>query len=273
MAGTFFFANFAGMMNDATAAVPSRWDERTRRLLGDDAADALSRARVLVVGVGGVGGYAVEMLVRSGVGHVTAVDADAVDVTNLNRQIIATRDTVGVSKTAVMAQRARSINPEVDFVTLQTSVTPDNAAERLPPGYDYVLDCIDTVAPKVALLADCLANRVRVISSMGAGGRTDPSQVVYCDLWETRDDGLARAVRQRLKRMGLRRRLPVVASTERPHTASLIEVDTAYKRTSYGTVAPLPATFGIFMAAKVTNDLAAEARRGDSNKDDCGRTA
>lgn len=273
MAGTFFFANFAAMMNDATAAVPSRWDERTRRLLGDDAADALARARVLVVGVGGVGGYAVEMLVRSGVGHVTAVDADAVDVTNLNRQIIATRDTVGMAKTEVMAQRARSINPDVDFVTLQMSVTPDNAAELLLPGYDYVLDCIDTVAPKVALLAHCLTDRLRVISSMGAGGRTDPSQVSYFDLWETREDGLARAVRQRLKRMGLRRRLPVVASTERPHTASLIEVDSAYKRTSYGTVASLPATFGIFMAAKVTNDLAAEARREDSNKNDCGRTA
>lgn len=231
------------------------WDDRTRRLLGDDGCRALAEARVLVVGVGGVGGYAAEMLARSGVGHLTLVDADRVDVSNLNRQIIATTATLGREKTQVMAERARSINPQVQVEALTIAVTPENIGELLDGGYDYVADCIDTVAPKVALLAECLRRKQAVVSSMGAGGRVDPTKVKVGDLWQTENDGLARAVRQRLRRAGLKRKLTVVSSSEVPASRSLVEVDSQYKRTSYGTVAPLPSMFGIFMAAHIINKL------------------
>lgn len=236
----------------------SGWDSRTRRLVGDAGCEALAGARVLVVGIGGVGGYAVEMLARSGVGELTLVDADAVDVSNLNRQIIATIPALGEAKTDVMARRIADINPECRVISRREYLTVEDADALLDGGYDYVLDCIDTVAPKVALLAACQHRGVKVISSMGAGGRIDPSKTVITDLWETTNDGLARAVRQRLRKAGLRRRLPVVASTELPHTASLIEIGAENKRTSYGTIAPLPATFGIFMASYVINDLISE---------------
>ena len=121
--------------------------------------------------------------------------------------------------------------------------------------YDFVIDAIDTVAPKVALISGCLRRGVRIISSMGAGGRLDPSKVVYADLWSTTEDGLARAVRQRLKRLGLRRRLPVVASLEVPRRHAVIDLDLRNKRTSYGTLATIPAIFGIMLAASVINHI------------------
>lgn len=231
------------------------WNERSVRLLGEDAVERLRQAKILVVGVGGVGGYAAEMLVRGGVGNITLVDSDCVDITNLNRQIIALHDNLQQPKTAVMAKRARQINPEVNICELQMTVEPDNVEMLLSEPYDCVLDCIDTVAPKTALLAHCLRNKIPVISSMGAGGRTDPSKIIYTDIWKTEGDGLARAVRQRLRKLGLKSKLPVVASTEIPHSASLIEINDKYKRSSYGTVAPLPATFGIFMASWAMNRI------------------
>lgn len=233
----------------------TRWDDRSRRLLGEEAYARLRAARVLVIGVGGVGGYAAEMLVRSGIGCITLVDSDEVDITNLNRQIIATLPELGQPKTSVMQRRAAAINPELRVTALPTAVTPQNVPEILGDGFDFVLDCIDSVAPKVELLAECLRRRQPVISSMGAGGRLDPSRVVYTDLWKTENDGLARAVRTRLRRLGLRRPLPVVASTEPPCSHSLIEVEADFKRSSYGTLATVPATFGIFMAARAIRKI------------------
>lgn len=240
------------------ASVEERWDCRTRTLIGDDAADRLAAASVLVVGVGGVGGYVAEMLARSGVGHLTLVDADIVSVSNLNRQPIALRSSLGKPKVEEYVCRFADINPELKVDALNLFLTPGEAGELLGRGaFDYVADAIDTVAPKAALLAECLARRIPVVSSMGAGGRTDPTRVICTDLWKTRDDGLARAVRLRLRRMGLKgRRLDVVASTEPPRQAPLVEVNTANKRTSPGSIATVPATFGIFMAAKIINSIA-----------------
>lgn len=232
-----------------------RWDDRTRLLLGDDAVGRLAAARVLVAGVGGVGGYAAEMLARSGVGHLTLIDADTVAVSNLNRQIIALRSDVGCTKTELFAERFHDINPEMEVVGIREFITPENVAGLLAPGFDFVIDAIDTVAPKVALLAHCLQNRQRIVSSMGAGGRVDPSQVGWFDLWETREDGLARAVRQRLKKMGLHRPLRVVASTEAPRASSVVQLDERNKRSSYGTLATVPSIFGIWLAAHVINTL------------------
>lgn len=233
----------------------SGWDDRTRLLVGDDGAARLDAARVLVAGVGGVGGYAAEMLARTGVGHLTLVDSDNVAVSNINRQLIATTRTVGRPKVDLFMARFKEINPAISVTPLLEYITPDNVERLLEPGFDFVIDAIDTVAPKVALLAYCLRHRIPVVSSMGAGGRLHPERVGYFDLWETREDGLARAVRQRLKQAGLRRPLKTVASTEAPRRASVIELDERNKRSSYGTVAPVPAAFGILLASHVINKL------------------
>lgn len=233
----------------------SGWDDRTRLLVGDDGAARLDAARVLVAGVGGVGGYAAEMLARTGVGHLTLVDSDNVAVSNINRQLIATTRTVGRPKVDLFMVRFKEINPAISVTPLLEYITPDNVERLLAPGFDFVIDAIDTVAPKVALLSHCLRHRIPVVSSMGAGGRLHPERVGYFDLWETREDGLARAVRQRLKQAGLRRPLKTVASTEAPRRASVIELDERNKRSSYGTVAPVPAAFGILLASHVINKL------------------
>ena len=233
----------------------SGWDDRTRLLVGDDGAARLGAARVLVAGVGGVGGYAAEMLARTGVGHLTLVDSDNVAVSNINRQLIATTRTVGRPKVDLFMVRFKEINPAISVSPLLEYITPDNVERLLAPGFDFVIDAIDTVAPKVALLSHCLRHRIPVVSSMGAGGRLHPERVGYFDLWETREDGLARAVRQRLKQAGLRRPLKTVASTEAPRRASVIELDERNKRSSYGTVAPVPAAFGILLASHVINKL------------------
>lgn len=237
-------------MNDT-----EQWDDRTRTLIGGDACRRLAEARVLVVGVGGVGGYAAEMLARSGVGHLTLIDADDVAPTNLNRQLIALRSTLGQPKTDLFARRFKDINPGVDVEPLRIFLNPENVDEILDRGFDYVVDAIDTVAPKTSLIAGCLRRGIRIISSMGAGGRLDPTKVGYADLWSTTEDGLARAVRQRLKKMGLRRPLKVVASSEAPRRRSVIDLDLPNKRSSYGTLPTIPSLFGIYLASHVIQKL------------------
>lgn len=236
--------------------VNETWDDRTLRLLGNEAAARLREASVLVVGVGGVGGYAAEMLARSGVGKLSIIDADDVALSNINRQLIALNSTVGMSKVSLFAERFADINPEIQVNAIKDFLSPENVAGILSAhSFDYVIDAIDTVSPKVSLLSYCLLNGIPVISSMGAGGRVDPTKIGYFDIWETREDGLAKAVRQKFKRMGLRRSLRVVASTEKPCSYSLIEVDTANKRTSYGTIASIPAIFGILLANHVVRKI------------------
>jgi len=243
------------------------WDDRTRRLLGDDACRRLAEARVLVVGVGGVGGYAAEMLARSGIGHMTIVDADNVAESNINRQLIATRNTIGEAKVTLFAKRIHQINPTADIHPMPMYLSPDNVADLLKEGFDYVIDAIDTVAPKTALLAHCMTEKIPVISSMGAGGRIDPTKIGYFDLWETHDDGLAKAVRQRLRKGGVRGKLKVVASSEQPRSHSLVEVNTANKRTSYGTIASIPSIFGIMLANHVILQIAGiSTKPGKSQK-------
>lgn len=232
------------------------WNDRTLRLLGREAADKLRDASVLVVGVGGVGGYAAEMLARTGVGHLTLIDADAVAESNINRQLIATHSTVGESKVVLFAERFHDINPEAEINVIMNFLTADNLMTVFEKNrFDYVIDAIDTVSPKVALISHCLLKGIPIISSMGAGGRLDPTKIGYFDLWDTREDGLARAVRQKLKAASLRRPLKVVASTEKPSSRSLVEVESLNKRTSYGTVASIPAIFGIFLANHVIRKI------------------
>lgn len=231
-------------------------DNRTRRLLGDDRFKLLQKASVLVVGVGGVGGYAAEMLARTGVGNLTLIDADDVAESNINRQLIATIPTIGEPKVILFAERFHEINPDAHINAIKDFLTPENINEIFSGNqFDYVIDAIDTVAPKVALIEHCLRHKIPVISSMGAGGRVDPTKIGYFDLWETRDDGLAKAVRRKMKNDGVRHSLKVVASTETPRSHSLIEVESLNKRTSYGTIATIPAIFGIFLANHVIRTI------------------
>lgn len=231
------------------------WKERTLSLVGEEACRRLADMKVCVVGVGGVGGYAAEMLARSGIGYLTLIDADDVAPSNINRQLIALHSTIGEAKSDLFARRFRDINPEICVDARKQFLTPEGVEALLDEGYDYVIDAIDTVAPKVALIAACLRRRVPVVSSMGAGGRTDPSKIAITDLWSTSEDGLARAVRQRLKKLGLRRPVKVVASSEAPRRRALIPLEEPNKRSSFGTLATIPAIFGIQLAAYVINKI------------------
>lgn len=243
--------------SDSRHEIPQEeaWNTRTLTLIGEEAGNRLREAHVLVVGVGGVGGYAAEMLARSGVGHLTLIDADNVAISNINRQLIALQSTVGKPKTCLFEERFRDINPDIAVTAMQEFLNPENLDSILDIGFDYVVDAIDTVTPKVSLIAGCMQRGIRIISSMGAGGRLDPTKVGYFDIWDTVEDGLARAVRQRLKRLGLRRQLKVVASSEAPRRSSVIDLDLPNKRSSYGTLATIPSLFGIFLASHVIRSL------------------
>lgn len=230
------------------------WNSRTVTLLGDETFERLGNLHVCVVGCGGVGGYAIETLVRAGVGNLTIIDADNVAPSNINRQIIALHSTVNKSKVELLKQRALDINSEIQVNAIQDFLSPENV-QHLVGNADYVIDAIDTVAPKIALIKHCILNKIRIISSMGAGGRVDPSKIGYFDLWETREDGLARAVRQRLKKEKLRRPLPVVASTETPKSYAIIPLEERNKRSSFGTIMSIPAIFGIFLGNRVISDI------------------
>lgn len=232
------------------------WDARSRLLLGDEAMARLAAATVLVAGLGGVGGYAAEVLARSGVGGMIIIDSETVDVTNVNRQLIALRSTVGLSKTGLWRQRLLDINPELRLEVRDTFITPDNAAMMLDPAPDHVADCIDTVASKCALLAGCLERHIPVISSMGAGGRLDPSKVRYGHLAQTCEDGLAKAVRTAMRRRKIDAgRLKVVWSQEAPCRKALINLETTNKRSSFGTLATIPALFGIYIANSIIRHI------------------
>lgn len=232
------------------------WMQRTSLLVGEQEITRLQHCNVLVVGVGGVGAYAAEMLVRAGVGRMTIIDSDNVTPSNINRQLIALHSTIGKSKVEVLSQRLLDINPALQLSARQEYVEVESVETLLQDGYDYVVDAIDTIAPKVALLATCLQRGISVVSSMGAGARKDPSHIRYADLADTCHCGLARAVRTRLRKMGIKKPLPVVFTTEIPLAHAVQEVEgERNKRTTVGTISYMPAIFGCYLAAHVINKL------------------
>lgn len=235
-----------------THNLPAAWEERTGQLLGIEAIKKLGNSKVFVAGLGGVGGYAVELLARSGVGHLVIADADAVAESNINRQLIALQSTVGQEKTSLWSHRIADINPAAEVITVPEFLTPDDIPDLIKTHHpDYVIDAIDTIAPKCSLIETCHRARVPLISSMGAGGRLDPTRVRYGRLSETVEDGLARVVRQRLKSRLDINRIRVVWSDEAPRKNAVLEVNTPNKRTSFGTLATIPAIFGLFLANHV----------------------
>ena len=186
---------------------------RTALLLGDEKVEALKNKRVAVFGIGGVGGYVCEALVRTGVGHFDLIDNDTVSLTNLNRQIIATRDTIGRYKTQVMKERMESINPEVEVRLHECFFLPENADEFHFEDYDYVVDAVDTVAAQLEIIQRAKKHHVPVISAMGAGNKLDPAGFMVSDIFKTSMDPLAKVMRKELKKRGIKH-LKVVYSKE-----------------------------------------------------------
>lgn len=233
------------------------WKQRTRLLLGEEKSERLHQAHVLVVGVGGVGAYAAEMLCRAGVGRLTLVDADTVQPTNINRQLPALHSTLGQPKVEVLAARFRDINPEVELAILPVFLKDENIPQLLDAArYDFVVDAIDTLAPKCHLIAEALRRRIKIVSSMGAGAKSDITQVRFADVWDTYHCGLSKAVRKRLQKMGIRHKLPVVFSTEQADPkAVLLTDDERNKKSTCGTVSYMPAVFGCYLAEYVIRRL------------------
>ena len=229
------------------------WKQRTRLLLGEEKSERLHQAHVLVVGVGGVGAYAAEMLCRAGVGRLTLVDADTVQPTNINRQLPALHSTLGQPKVEVLAARFRDINPEVELTVLPVFLKDENIPQLLDAArYDFVVDAIDTLAPKCHLIAEALRRRIKIVSSMGAGAKSDITQIRFADIWDTYHCGLSKAVRKRLQKMGIRHKLPVVFSTEQADPkAVLLTDDEQNKKSTCGTVSYMPAVFGCYLAEYV----------------------
>ena len=229
---------------------------RTRLLLGQDGLDRLAAARVAVFGVGGVGGYVVEALARSGVGALDLIDSDTVDATNLNRQIIATVDAIGRSKVEVAAERVASINPSCVVRAHQCFFLPETAGQFDFAAFDYVVDAVDTVSAKIALVEAAFAARVPIVSSMGAGNKLDPTAFRVADVYETSVDPLARVMRRELRRRGIPS-LKVVYSTEPP--LAPLDDDGPVKngtRPAPGSVAFVPSVAGLILGGEVVKDLA-----------------
>lgn len=233
------------------------WKQRTRLLLGEEKSERLRQAHVLVVGVGGVGAYAAEMLCRAGVGRLTLVDADTVQLTNINRQLPALHSTLGQPKVEVLAARFRDINPEVELTVLPVFLKDENIPQLLDAArYDFVVDAIDTLAPKCHLITEALRRRIKIVSSMGAGAKSDITQIRFADIWDTYHCGLSKAVRKRLQKMGIRHKLPVVFSTEQADPkAVLLTDDEQNKKSTCGTVSYMPAVFGCYLAEYVIRRL------------------
>lgn len=236
---------------------------RTALLLGEEGVERLERARVAVFGIGGVGGYTVEALARSGVGHFLLVDSDRVDLSNLNRQIIATLDTVGRYKTQVMKERILSINPDAEVETRECFFLPENAEEFDFSGLDYVVDAVDTVTAKLELILRARRFGVSVISSMGAGNKLDASRLEVADIYQTSVCPLARVMRRELKARGVDR-LKVVYSREearKPECGGASTVsdggDTPApgRRAVPGSVVFVPGAAGLILAGEVVRDL------------------
>lgn len=237
------------------------WFERTELMFGSQNMDALRAANVLVVGVGGVGAYAAEMLVRAGVGNITIVDADKVSLSNCNRQLVALHSTVGKSKVDVLADRLLDINSELNINKTNLFIKDEITVDILSGSdFTFVVDAIDTLAPKVFLLAEAVKHGIPVVSSMGSGGKLNPALVRIDDISKSDYCKLARMVRKRLHHLGIRKGITVVYSPEVVPPERIIETEGEQnKKSNVGTVSYMPAIFGCYMASyvirRITNTL------------------
>ena len=235
----------------------SEWLQRTELLVKEEGIERLKSANILIVGLGGVGSFAAEFLVRSGVGNLTIVDGDTVDITNINRQLPALNSTIGKNKTDVVAERILDINPEINLKKINEFLEPERMEEILTQEkFDYVLDCIDSLSPKLALIITCKRKKIKLVSAMGAGGKTDPSKVMVRDISKTNNCFLAKQIRKKLKKEQIHKGFRCVFSTEIQDENSLKMTDGSnYKKSFYGTISYMPAIFGLYAAAEVIRFL------------------
>lgn len=230
--------------------------ERTTLLVGKKGLEKLNNAHVLVVGLGGVGSYAAEAIGRSGVGKMTIIDGDTVDPTNRNRQLQALASTHGQNKAHLMAERLKLINPELELNVIDAFKTPDDMKVLLSQKFSYVIDAIDSISPKLYLLQTAYYNNQRIISSMGAGGKMDPTKIRVVDISKTDICPMAQHVRKRLRYMNIFKGIKSVYSTELPAKYSIMRTDgNKFKKSAYRTISYLPAAFGLTCASVVIRDL------------------
>lgn len=233
------------------------WNTRTELLLGADRMEQLAHSHVLVVGLGGVGAYAAEQICRAGIAHMTIVDADTVNASNINRQLPALHSTLGMPKAEVVARRLLDINPRLKLTVINEFLRDERTEEILnATKYDFIVDAIDSLSPKVYLLYHAISRKIPIVSSMGAGAKIDPAQVQIADISKTMNCALAKAVRKRLRGMGVNKGLPVVFSTEMANPDAIIEIDNEQcKRSTAGTVSYIPAIFGCYLASYVIRNI------------------
>ena len=232
------------------------WLERTTLLLGEEKLEQLKRANVLVVGLGGVGAYAAEMIARAGVGRMTIADADTVSATNINRQLIALHSTIGREKSDLMAERLRDINPEIELTVINRFIKDDETDALLDSDhFDFVVDAIDTLSPKLALIKGALDRGIPLVSSMGAGAKTDPTKMEICDISRTHHCPLAHMLRKRLHKIGIRKGFHAVFSPEPVREGAMILCEEQNKKSNTGTISYIPALFGIGCASVVVRSL------------------
>ncbi|QNM84446.1 tRNA threonylcarbamoyladenosine dehydratase [Polaribacter pectinis] len=232
------------------------WLERTELLVQKEGIERLQNANILVVGLGGVGSYAAEFIARAGVGKMTIVDGDVFDETNINRQLPALQSTVGKAKTSILSERLKDINPDLELTVLKEFLSPERAYEIVSKEFDYVLDCIDSITPKINLIVAARRKKVKIISSMGAGGKLDATKIRVKDIAKTKNCTMARVLRKRLKERKVDKGVKAVYSEEVQIPASVKITDgTNFKKSYYGTISYMPAAFGLQAAAHVVNFL------------------
>ena len=231
------------------------WLQRGTLLLGEEKQERLAQAHLLIVGLGGVGSWAAEMLCRAGAGAMTIIDADVVDVTNINRQMPALASTVGQPKCDVVAERLRAINPDVKITVKQMFITPENVPALLDEGgFDFVVDAIDTLDPKGALIRGCWERDIKIISSMGAGAKCNLADIRCGDLWKSEHCTLAKNVRRLLRDARGKHKLPVIFSAEEPRRDA-IQPNPQGGKPIIGSLAYFTATFGCYIAEYVIKNI------------------
>jgi tRNA threonylcarbamoyladenosine dehydratase len=234
------------------------WLERTELLIKIEQLEQLKKSHVLIVGLGGIGSFAAEFIVRSGIGKMTIIDGDVFDETNINRQLTALNSTIGKNKAIVLSERIKDINPEIDLTIIEEFVLPNRVWEILVETKpDYVIDCIDSVTPKLEWIIACIRLKIKIITSLGAGGKLDPSKVKLNSLEKTNNCKLGQHIKKRLKKKKITfKRVKAVYSEEIQLKDSLKMTDgSKYKKSFYGTISYMPALFGLYAAAEVINHL------------------
>jgi tRNA A37 threonylcarbamoyladenosine dehydratase len=235
------------------------WLSRTEILLGEEKLSTLKSSNVLVVGLGGVGSWAAEMLCRSGIGAMTIVDVDTVNASNRNRQLQALTSTEGKYKADVLAARLLDINPDLKLTVVKEFLRDERTVEILDYGFDYVVDAIDTLSPKIFLIYHTMNKKIPLVSSMGSGGKVNPDLVTISDISETVNCPLARMIRKRIHGMGIRQGFTAVWSPEKPDKSKIVAVTGERNKASVvGTISYMPALFGISCASVVIRDIIGE---------------